>query len=272
MSSTNPSDPLTTNRQTTTSMLRQLTRFLVLCGVVAGGSLALWQYEKKWSSDARHQREVNELKEQNQQLEQFVTRLTSERRVADIVVTEQIKNGDTITSTTLLFVEYAPDGQQLPPRYFTIKGNVAHIDALVIKFEQDFIKSGDPLRGHSLVLFHRLYGDYQAPVDGFMIDMPGKPPEVYRIPTRSPSASECETQLWQDFWKLADDEAYRKEKGVRVAMGESPWTRFYPDKVYTLTLQADGGLSLSSRAMDGIWKEYRDALARARASVSSNAN
>jgi hypothetical protein len=76
------------------------------------------------------------------------------------------------------------DGKQLPPRFFTIKGNVAHIDAMVIKFEQDFIKKGDPLRGHSLVLFHRLYGDYQAPVEGFMIDMPGKPPEVYRIPNQ----------------------------------------------------------------------------------------
>jgi hypothetical protein len=58
---------------------------------------------------------------------------------------------------------------------------------------------------------------------------------------------------------------------VRVAMGESPWTRFYPDKVYTLTLQADGGLSLSARAMDGMWKEYRDALLRARSTVGAAA-
>src|SRR5262245_60676391 len=228
MSSTNPSDPLTTNRQTTTSMLRQLTRFLVLCGVVAGGSLALWQYEKKWSSDARHQREVNELKEQNQQLEQFVTRLTSERRVADIVVTEQIKNGDTITSTTLLFVEYAPDGQQLPPRFFTIKGNVAHIDALVIKFEKDFIRENDPLRGHSLVLFYRLFGDYQSPSEGYRIDEPGRAPEFYRLPPQSPAAHAFEQELWQNFWRLADDPVFRQQKGVRVAMGESPWTYFYP--------------------------------------------
>ena len=175
-----------------------------------------------------------------------------------------------VEETALMFVEYDGEGKQLPPRFFTVKGNVAHVDALVIKFEQDFVKKGDPLRGHSLVLFHRLYGDYQAPADGFVIDTPGKPPEVYRIPTRTPAASEFESQLWQDFWKLADDEGYRKEKGVKVAMGEGPWTRFYPDKVYTLTLQADGGLSLSSRAMDGIWKEYRDALAKARATAGAN--
>jgi len=252
-------------------MKAQLIRILAVCALVAGGGALMWQYEHKWSEDAKRAAEIHKLKKQNEQLECFVQRLTTEKRVADMVVCGQKKNGSAVEETSLMFVEYDGQGGQLPPRYFTIKGNVAHIDALVIKFEQDFIKAGDPLRGHSLVLFHRLYGDYQAPADGFMIDMPGKPPEVYRTPTRSPAASEFETQLWQDFWKLADDEAYRKEKGVRVAMGESPWTRFYPDKVYTLTLQADGGLSLSSRAMDGIWKEYRDALARARAS-SANAN
>jgi len=178
-------------------------------------------------------------------------------------------NGDKVEETTLMFVEYGTDGKQLPPRYFTIKGNVAHIDSLVIKFEADFVKKGDPLRGHSLVLFHRLYGDYQAPVEGYMIDEPGRPPEVYRCPTNSPEAAAFESELWQNFWKLADDEQYRKEKGVRVAMGESPWTRFYPDKVYTLTLQADGGLSLTSRVMDGIWREYREALMRARGAVGS---
>ena len=250
-------------------MKAQVIRIVSVFALVAGGGALMWQYEHKWSEDAKRAAEISKLKEQNQQLEHFVQRLTTEKRVAEVLVCGQKKNGSAIEETTLMFVEYDGDGGQLPPRFFTIKGNVAHIDALVIKFEQDFIKSGDPLRGHSLVLFHRLYGDYQAPVDGFMIDMPGKPPEVYRIPTHSPAASEFETQLWQDFWKLADDEAYRKEKGVKVAMGESPWTRFYPDKVYTLTLQADGGLSLSSRAMDGIWKEYRDALAKARNSLGT---
>jgi hypothetical protein len=251
------------------NMKAQLIKILMVCALVAGGGALMWQYEHKWSEDARKAEEIRKLKEQNEQLESFVARLTTEKRVADVLVCGQRKTGSVIEETTLMFVEYGGDGKQLPPRFFTIKGNVAHIDALVIKFEQDFIKKADPLRGHSLVLFHRLYGDYQAPVDGYMIDMPGKPPEVYRIPTKSPAASEFESQLWQDFWKLADDEAFRKEKGVKVAMGESPWTRFYPDKVYTLTLQADGGLSLSARAMDGIWKEYRDALARARSSVGS---
>jgi len=248
-------------------MKAQLIRILSVCVLVGVGGALMWKYEHQWSADAKKAEEFRKLKEQNEQLENFVSRLTTEKRVAEVVVCEQKKTGSVVDETTLMFVEYGGNGEQLPPRFFTIKGNVAHIDSMVIKFESDFVKKGDPLRGHSLVLFHRLYGDYQAPVEGFMIDEPGRTPEIYKCPTSTLEASEFQSQLWANFWKLADDESYRKEKGVRVAMGESPWTKFYPDKVYTLTLQADGGLSLSARAMDGVWKNYREALMRARSSV-----
>lgn len=243
-------------------MLRHLTKFLVLSGLVLGGSITLWQFESKWSQDARQRQAIRQLEQQKHQLEQYVARLTNEKRVAEMVVSEQVKTGSVIESTTLLFVEYGRDGKQLPPRFFTIKGNVAHVDALVIKFEKDFIKNEDPLRGHSLVLFYRLFGDYQAPSEGYRIDPPGVVPDIYRSDTDSNAVQAFEAELWQNFWKLADDPKYRQEKGVLVAMGEGPWTYFYPDKVYQLTLEAAGGLSITSRPMDGIWKEYRQAVKR----------
>jgi hypothetical protein len=243
-------------------MLRHLTKFLLLSGLVLGGSIVLWRFESTWSQDAKQQQAIRQLEQQKHQLEQFVARLTSEKRVAEMVVSEQVKTGDAVASTTLLFVEYGRDGKQLPPRFFTIKGNVAHIDALVIKFDKDFIKDEDPLRGHSLVLFYRLFGDYQAPAEGYRIDQPGVAPEIYRGNTESNAAQAFEAELWQNFWKLADDPKYRQQKGVHVAMGEGPWTYFYPDKVYQLTLEAAGGLSITSRPMDGIWKEYRLAVKR----------
>jgi hypothetical protein len=243
-------------------MLRHLTKFILLSGLVLGGSVALWQYEKKWSEQAKQEQRIRRLEEEKQQLQRFVARLTSEKRVAEIVVTDQAKTGDQIESTTLLFVEYDREGKQLPPQFFTIKGNVAHIDALVIKFEKDFVRSEDPLRGHSLVLFYRLYGDYQTPADGYRIDQPGAIPEIYQDETATTAAQAFEQELWKNFWKLADDVKYRQEKGVSVAMGEGPWTYFYPDKVYQLTLAAAGGLSINSRPLDGVWKEYRSALKR----------
>ncbi len=38
-----------------------------------------------------------------------------------------------------------------------------------------------------------------------------------------------------------DEPAFRKERGVRVAQGESIWSRFHPDVVYTVSLEAAGG-------------------------------
>src|ERR1051325_5529139 len=212
-------------------MLRPLIKPLFLAALVIGGSLLLWQWETRWSESARREQEVRRLKEEKQKLEEFITRLTAQTRVGEIVVTDQVKKGDQVESTTLLFAEYSRDGKQLAPRFFTIKGNVVHIDSLVIKFDNRFVEEGDGLRGHSLVLFYRLYGDYQAPIDGFRIDEPGKVPEIYRNNSTSAAAADFEAELWKNFWKLADDKKYANEKGVRVAQGEGPWTHLSADKV-----------------------------------------
>jgi hypothetical protein len=242
-------------------MLRQLLKLFLLCGLILAGSYALYRYERSHSTEAHLQQQIKQLEQQRQHLQQFVSRLTSERRVAEIVVTDQVTQGNSVALTTLMFVEYARDGKRLPPKFFNIKGNVAHIDALVVKFDRGFIENDDSLRGHSLVLFYRIFGDYQAPADAFPIDDPGKPPAVYRAdPDQPPEARAFEAELWRNFWKLADDPKYREQKGVRVAQGESPWTYYYPDKVYTLALEAAGGLSITSKPLDGIWQEFREAI------------
>ena len=249
-------------------MTRQVIKIAVLCLLVAGGSIAVYRYERSRSAEAKLQAEVQRLEARRQHLQDFVTRLTSEKRVAEILVTDQVAVSGHIQSTTLMFVEYGRDGKQLPPKFFTIKGNAAHIDALIIKFDHGFTEQNDPLRGQSLVLFYRLFGDYQAPADGFRIDTPGTIPEVYRSSSAlPPAAHQFEADLWENFWRLANDPAYRKEKGVRLAQGESPWTYFYPESIYTISMEAAGGLSIQQRPIDGVWKEFREALKRQKLQV-----
>ncbi len=243
--------------------MRQLVKLLLFCALVVAGAVGLYLYEKNRSNEARLQAEVKRLEEQRKHLQQFVARLTSERRVAEVIVTDQVKQGNAVALTTLMFVEYARDGSRLPPKFFNIKGQVAHFDALVIKFDRGLMEKDDAMRGHSLALFYRVFGDYQAPADAFPIDEPGRAPAVYKPdPTAPPAVQEFEAELWRNFWKLADDPKYREEKGVRIAQGESPWTYFYPDRIYTISLEAAGGLSISSKPIDGIWKELREALKR----------
>jgi hypothetical protein len=232
-------------------MLRTIAKLAFLALLVVAGVAGLMFHGRDTTVA-----QLNEAKQKTEQLKQVVQRLEAERRVADVIVTGQ-KTENGTQKTTLLFVEYARDGSTLPARRFTIDGNVAHLDAVVVKFDRDFVQDNDPLRGHSLALFTRLYGENQPPDKGFRIDPPGEIPDVYRNP--DPYVTEFERELWGNFWKLADDEAFRKSRGVRVAQGEGVWVPFHPDKLYTVTLDSDGGLNITSSPLKGI---YREALKR----------
>jgi hypothetical protein len=230
-------------------MYRTLTRILALVVIVAGSSLAVIHFGGYWSAEKR----IQQLEQQKQQLERVVQRLSTERRVAEVMVTEQ-KTVNGVLQTTLLFVEYARDGHSpLPPKRFVIEGEMAHIDALVIKFENDLVARDDPLRGHSIALFTRLYGDHQSPADAAPIDTPGQIPDIYK--GSSPQVSQFEQDLWASFWRLADDAAYRKSRGVRVANGQSVWGPFRPDRIYTLTIESNGGVNITSRPIEPIFLE-----------------
>src|SRR5688500_5457836 len=241
-------------------MLRSVARIIGLACMIVGGSVALYVYQDRFS--ASHQ--IERLQEQKKVLQEVVQRLSDEKRVADVLVTDQ-KVVDGVPRTTLLFVEYDRAGQPLPAKSFEVVGKQAHVDALVIKFDRHFIGEGDPLRGHSVALFQRLYGDHENPADAKRIDEPGRIPDVYR--GADPRVSEFESDLWRNFWRLADDPQYRQEKGVRVANGQGVWGPFEPDKLYTITLESGGGLNIQAEPLRGI---YREAIKQRIASTMPN--
>src|SRR5687767_11251141 len=139
-------------------MFRAVVKVIMLSVFVIAGAVGIYVYQDR-TSDSR---KIEKLEEEKHELQQIVRRLSDEKRVAEVLVTDQ-SEVDGVLRTTLLFVEYAKDGSSLPPKSFAIDGKTAHIDALVIKFERDFLKENDPLRGHSIALFTKLYGDMQSP-------------------------------------------------------------------------------------------------------------
>ncbi len=233
-------------------MLRTVSRLVTLSALVVGGALVLVAYRDQTGERAARV----DAERKTEQLKQVVQRLGAERRVADVIVTDQARSAAG-TTTTLLFVEYGRDGASLPARRFTVEGDVAYVDAMVIKFDGKFVQDNDPLRGHSIALFTRLFAENQPPEKGFRIDEPNRIPDVYR--GSDPYVMDFERDLWTNFWKLADDETYRKAMGVRVAQGEAVSTKFQPDRLYTVTLESDGGLNIVSSPLKGI---YREALKR----------
>ncbi len=230
-------------------MSRTLTKIVLLLALTVSGAVGLYFFYDSYSTARR----LRKLEEEKRQLEQIVQRLSAERRVAEILVTDQ-KTLAGVPQTTLLFVEYARNQSPLPAKSFTFKGRMAHVDAMVVKFERDFVKQDDPLRGHSIALFTRIFGDHERPEDASPIDAPGQIPDVYR--GADPRASQFERQLWQSFWRLADDDAYRAAMGVRIANGQGIWSPFEFGKLYTLSIESDGGLNLVCEPLKPIYREF----------------
>lgn len=228
---------------------------LALVTVLAGGGLILYLS----GADDRDQI-IQQQAQQIENLENIATRLQMDRRVADILVTEQSRGDDGQLHTALLFVEYGREGQPLAPRRFEVVGDRVHVETQLIKFERHFVREGDPLRGKSLVLFTRIYGSATPPDAGELVDQPGRIPQIYR--GSDPRVTEFEKALWDDFWKLMSDSQYAATRGVRVAQGETVWGIFEPDKLYTITLESAGGLSLTNRPLEAI---YQEALTSAQA-------
>lgn len=199
----------------------------------------------------RLRREKDELARQRAELQKVVERLTGEDRVAEVRVLDQIRAGEVVngkpaesTITTIEFVELDREQHPLPARRFIISDEVVYFDALVVKFEPEFVGAADELRGKSLLLFRRIFGEHQQPAEGYMIDPGGQVPDVYRV---DPEPSEFEKEIWRRFWNYATDIELARQAGVRVAQGEAVYKPMRRAQVWTLTLSNTGDLNLILR-------------------------
>lgn len=215
----------------------------LLAGLVAlGAGIAATTWFLGNGETARLRAERDRIEQERVQLKQVVERLTREQRVAEVIVTGQDHDAQgNVTHTQIQFIELDRDGHPLTPRSFCLAGYVLYFDGLVIKFANDLVEAGDPLRGHSIMLFRRIFSDVTAPQDGPLIDADGDVPDIFRI-TATPS--EFEQQIWKRFWSYVTDPAAAREQGIRIAQGEAVYAPMAPGQRWTLTLESDGGLNL----------------------------
>lgn len=165
-----------------------------------------------------------------------------DHRVAQLVVLDQkwVDNGQHL-STTFQFVEVDEQGNGLgAPQTFSIVGDVVYIDARVVKFADEHIEQADPFRSTSICLFRRLFGEFQTPNDGFVLDPDGSRPVAYG---QGSKLSDFERELWSKFWYFANHPEEASKIGVRAIHGEAPSIKLEKNKVYNVELRASGGLS-----------------------------
>lgn len=191
--------------------------------------------------------EADRLREQNEklaheraELQRAVERLTAQTRLADVFVLDQVIQ-DGRPATTIQFVEWDRDGRPLPARNFVVKDDVIFFDALVIKFDPDRVAAGEGLRGKSIALFKRVYGEHENPFDGQPLDSAGQVPCAFR---EDREANPFEQKLWTRFWDYVSDPSLAATEGVRIAQGEAVYVRMRPGQQWSLSLEHNGGLNI----------------------------
>lgn len=195
------------------------------------------------------QREIQELKSLNQHIQSqlearaaMIARLNRSKRIAHVQILDQrIDSSEQITETDLVFVELDDAGSEIARQSITIPGNVLYIDAWTVKFKQEDVAEGHPLRGRTLVLLRRIYSDRLAPIDGIEIDTPGAVPSAYAVS----EFAEYQQQIWKHFWDIATDKELAANMGVKVAQGEAVYKPVRTGEVLELIVDAAGGMNLS---------------------------
>lgn len=216
--------------------------FLALFGT--GGFFAWREWNQK-------ERELELRAEEVREKARIIDHLTRSTRVAQAVVVDRFTDDAGRVMSKVRFVEVGPDGKPVSTKNVVVEGDTVYFDALVLKFDQELVGKGEGLRGKSLLLFRRLFGEHQKPTEGVKLDEAeaGAVPSVYRV---NPTPSETEVELWGEFWGLANDPERAKSLGVRVAQGEAPYMKMEKGKIYELKLDHAGGLNITASPVPAV--------------------
>lgn len=187
---------------------------------------------------------LGESEEQRQAVEAALALSKIDHRTARLEVLEQSTDAAGVTTTRVRFLEVGDDGQPLGEgQIVEIQGTRVYLEALVIKFGDDFVEGADALRGTSICLFQRLFGEDTPASEGHALDTVGQRPHPY---LNGDTADPYFEELWKSFWDYAHDPAAAEAKGVRTLHGEAPWIEARPGGRYRVELRSAGGLSITA--------------------------
>ena len=218
---------------------------LIMVGIVAAGSWlgykAYTSRDAEWEQLVAEQRaEIEQLQKANEELQTRNRLLKVDQRVARLEIVDQQQEAGR-TFTTVSFVELDENGQPLhSSRTFVLEGEEVWIDAWVVKFKDEFVETGHPLRGKSIYWLKSIFGEHQTPAGAKPLDPVGQAPYPYR---GGENPSPFEEQIWNDFWNIAGDPKKLEAIGARAAGGEGPHQRVKEGERWRIELRASGGLS-----------------------------
>ncbi|MBN2242836.1 MAG: hypothetical protein JW793_09110 [Acidobacteria bacterium] len=218
--------------------------YLLLFAAVCSGAVYLSYHlvvKERIAMEARLREKderIGELEADNERLNTYLRLLQHQERRAHIQVLDQRAGADGTVINRIRFTEVDPDGTPIgKDQEFELPGDRIYVDSLVIKFEDHFVREGDPLRGKALVFFQRIFTNRVTPDEGHSLDEPGKAPEIYAA---EKAQSAWERDLWRRFWEVGNDERLAREKQVKAMHGQAISQKLQPGKIYQVVVRNTG--------------------------------
>lgn len=185
-------------------------------------------------------------------LNKIIERLSADSRVAEVIVTDVKFDADKGKNlTTIKFLEYDTNSKPLQPRYFTFSDNIIQFQALVIRFDDFYVKKAHPLKGKSAYIFMKAFTLKDKETEVYEINQVNSVPTGYIV---EGAKNIFEIRLWQRFWDYALSPEHSKRVGIKNAQIEAPGTKFIPNFIYTIKIEHDAGLRIDSQPIPSILK------------------
>lgn len=183
---------------------------------------------------------IHELLGENKELMKALSNLTSEDQIGYAKVLEQETLPDGTLLTTLRFVETARNDKTktLLQRDYTIKGDIIHFDALIVKFPSKLVMDGNE---RALYLWRRVYGEYMQPSEAFPIENIGEEPKRYRD-IFSQLKLRDRTTFWASIWSLSNDPTALSKHDIEAIYGNVIYKKLQPGLIYIFKINQSGQL------------------------------
>jgi hypothetical protein len=191
--------------------------------------------------------ELANVRLQNEKLQTALKLLKIDRRLANVKVLEKGISPEGEPFLQVEFLEVDKEGKAVgSPRQFKLRGDKLYVDCWLVKFEDQYIEQADTLRAASLCVFRSIWGDLDGPNGGQSLDQRGEgdTPGAPGIYASFATANPFESQIWQDFWTVANDPQKQKSLGIRANHGQVNYVLVEQGQVYQIEARASDGVSI----------------------------
>lgn len=209
---------------------KAFTKLLLIASVVTAGIIGASFY---LSSSSIHQ-----LLTENKSLNKAISNLTTESQIGYATLQSQARDTEGKLHSSIRFVQTAADNPQqiVSEQIFTIEGDIAHFDALIVKFSDAYVQSG---KGKALYLWRRIYGEQTSPANGALIEVPQTAPERYYSITKALRIKNRDI-FWEAIWDLANAPESLSPYGIKAVFGNAIYTQLQANRIYYFKISPTG--------------------------------